>query len=129
MDDRLPLVRDVLDKQVFDVNAQKAGKVDGIVLTLRANRPPRVTAIEIDAKTAWRRVHPALGRWLAALQRRLAPEGVEPTRIGFEHVVKSGIDVFVDVDAGRTNVYAWERWLKQHFVDRIPGGNRGPKSE
>jgi hypothetical protein len=37
----LPLVRDVLDKQVLDPDKCKIGKVDGILLQLRANRPPR----------------------------------------------------------------------------------------
>ncbi len=127
MDDALALVRDVLDKQVFDVNQQKLGKVDGIVLMLRRNRPPRVMAIEIDPKTAWRRVHPRLGHWIDRLQRRLKPGGVEPTRIRFETVVRTGIDVHVDVDGRRTTAYVWETWLKRRFVDRIPGGNRGAK--
>jgi hypothetical protein len=125
--DRFPLVRDVLDKQVFDANRQKLGKVDGIALTLRANRPPRVAAIEIDPRIAWRRVHPALGRWLERLQRWLEPGDGGPTRIRFEQVVGTGIDVHVDIDGARTNAYVWETWLKQRFVDRIPGGNRGAR--
>ena len=124
MDEVLPLVRDVLDKQIFDANGEKLGKVDGIVLTLRANRPPRVTAIETDPKIAWRRIHPALARWIDRLQQRLH-EPVPPTRIPFERVVRTGIDVHVDIDGRRTNAYAWETWLKQRFVDRIPGGKRG----
>ena len=125
MDDALPLVRDVLDKQIFDANGEKLGKVDGIVLTLRANRPPRVAAIENDVKTAWGRVHPALPRWIERVQRWLHAEGVAPTRIPFEQVVRTGIDVHVDIDGTRTNAYVWETWLKQRFVDRIAGGNRG----
>ncbi|HET7216959.1 MAG TPA: hypothetical protein VFJ02_02890 [Vicinamibacterales bacterium] len=127
MADKLHLVRDVLDKQVFDINNQKLGKVDGVILMLRANRPPRVTAIEIDMKTAWRRVHPRIAGWIERLQRWLAPDGAEPTRIRFAHVVKTGIDVYVDIDGNRTNVHYWESWLRRRFVDRIPGGNRGVK--
>lgn len=127
MTDRFPLVRDVLDKQVFDASGRKLGKVDGIALTLRTNRPPRVAAIEIDPRIAWRRVHPALGRWLERLQRWLQPGDDGPTRIRFEQVVGTGIDVHVDIDGARTNAYVWETWLKQRFVDRIPGGNRGAR--
>jgi hypothetical protein len=127
MDDRLPLVRDVLDKQVFDANGQKLGKVDGILLTLPANGPPRVTAIEIDPKTAWRRIHPSLGRWIERLQHWLQPGAGDPTRIGFDRVVGTGIDVHVDIDGKRTNAYVWETWLKRRFVDRIPGGKRGAR--
>jgi hypothetical protein len=127
VDDALPLVRDVLDKQIFDVNGQKMGKVDGIILTLRTRRPPRVTAIETDPTIAWRRVHPGLARWIERLQRWLYGKPVPSTRVRFEHVVKTGIDVHVDIDGSRTNAYAWETWLKQRFVDRIPGGNRGAR--
>ena len=126
-DDALSLVRDVLDKQVFDAGGQKLGKVDGIVLKVRANRPLRVAAVEIDPKTAWRRIHPALGRWIDRLQRRLEPKGAEATRIPFEQVVRTGIDVHVSIDGRRTNAYVWETWLKRRFVDRIPGGNRAPR--
>jgi hypothetical protein len=129
VDDTLPLVRDVLDKQVFDANGERVGKVDGIILTLRANRPPLVTAIEIDVRTAWRRVHPVIARLIEWLQRWLEPGATEPTRIRFEQIVKTGIDVHVDIDAKRTNAYVWETWLRQRFVDRIPGGNRGAKSK
>jgi len=125
--DPLPLVRDVLDKQVFDTNGLKVGKVDGIILTLRSNRAPRVSAIELDMGAAWSRVHPRIGRWIERLQGWLSAERAKPTRIQFEHVVSTGIDVHVDIDANRTNAYVWETWLKRRFVERIPGGRRGNK--
>lgn len=127
MDDTVPLVRDVLDKQIFDANGEKLGKVDGIVLSLRANRPPRVTAIEMDVKIAWRRIHPACARWIERVQQWLHADAVAATRIRFEQVVRTGIDVHVDVDGRRTNAYVWEIWLKRRFVDRIPGGKREVK--
>lgn len=128
MREPLPLIRDVLDKQVTDLNGQRVGKIDGIALQLRQGRPPRVVAIDIDLPTAWRRVHPRLGDWLAALQQWLAPDLAGVTRIRFEHVVKSGIDVQVDIDATKTNAFVWERWLQHHLVARLPGGSgRGEK--
>ena len=48
MGEPLPLVRDVLDKQIYDVNGQKLGKVDGITLLRRVGRPPRVLSLEAD---------------------------------------------------------------------------------
>jgi hypothetical protein len=110
---RLPLVRDVLDKQVYDRNDLKVGKVDGI---------------ELHMPTAWRRLSPRLGRLVERVQRWLAPDLAEPTRIQFEHVVATGIDVKVDIDATRTNAFAWEAWLEKHFVEKLPGGRvRGDK--
>jgi hypothetical protein len=126
----LPLVRDVLDKQVYDANAIKVGKVDGIVLVRRQNRPPRVDVLELHAPTAWRRLSSTVGNWLEAALGWLDPAIAEPTRIRFEHVVKAGIDVEVDIDANRTNAFVAETWLDKHFIELIPGGKRrGSKEE
>jgi hypothetical protein len=125
--DPLPLVADVLDKQIFDRRRQKLGKVDGVIVVPRDGRPPAITAIEADVRTAWRRVHPRAAAMVEWLLRRLRGGGWPATRIEFGRIVRTGIDVHVDVDGGETSAYVWETWLKQHFVDRIPGGRRGEK--
>jgi hypothetical protein len=117
----LALVRDVLDKQIYDANNLRVGKVDGVVLLPRQGRPLRVLAIESDMPTAWRRVSMRVGDWLDRLQQWIAPDVAGPTKILFEHVVKTGIDVNVDIDAKKTNAFAWEIWLRK-AVERIPGG-------
>ena len=122
MIDPLPLVRDVLDKQIYDANDVRLGKVDGVVLVPRRGRPPRVVAIETSMPTAWRRVWRRLGDWIERLQQWLAPELAGPTRIGFERVIHSGIDVNVDIDGRRTNTYVWENWIKKTVVEKLPGG-------
>jgi hypothetical protein len=125
VDDRLLLVRDVLDKQVVDVKECKVGKVDGIVL--RTNRPPRVIAIELDQATLWRRVHHTLGDWVGAFQRMFKPGQFGPTRILFGHVIGAGIDVHLDIDCSHTHALAWEAWLEERVIAKIPGGRRGGK--
>ena len=85
----LPLVRDVLDKQIYDVNHEKVGKVDGIVLIPRQGRPLRIAVLQSDMPTAWRRVWERLGDWVEQLQQKLAPDLANPTRIAFEHVVRA----------------------------------------
>jgi hypothetical protein len=124
----LPLVRDVLDKQIVDPDDCKAGKVDGIILQLRANRPPRVIAMEISQAAAWRRVHHSLGQFAEWLRRKFGPGHEErPPRVLFEHFVRGGIDVHIDMPARRTHALAWEDWLEELVVARIPGGRRGGK--
>jgi hypothetical protein len=127
VDDPLPLVRDVLDKQVLDPGHCKVGKVDGIVLALRAHRPPRVIAIEISQAAAWRRVHRRLGDLASWLRARFEPGQGTPPRILFEHVVGTGIDVYVDVAWKRTRALLWEDWLEERVIAKIPGGRRGGK--
>jgi hypothetical protein len=120
-------VRDVLDKQILDPDDRKIGKVDGIVLALRANRPPRVIAIEISQSAAWRRLHHRLGDLANWLRTKFEPGQERPIRILFEHVVSGGIDVRVDVAAKWTRALAWEDWLEERIIAKIPGGRRGGK--
>jgi hypothetical protein len=117
----MQLVRDVLDEQILDLENQKVGKVDGIVIALRKGRPPRVIALELGTTTLARRLHPRLARWVAAFERRF---GHEPIRIRFEHVVKTGINVTIDIDARRTGALRREDWLRERVVGRIPGAGR-----
>jgi hypothetical protein len=123
----LPLVRDVLDKQVLDPEKRKVGKVDGILLALRANRPPRVMAMEISQATAWRRLHHRLGDVADWLRARFEPGQDRPPRILFEHFVSGGIDVHVGISCSRTRARAWEEWLEEHVIAKIPGGRRDGK--
>jgi hypothetical protein len=87
-----------------------------------------VIAIECDMPTAWRRFWWRAGDWMERLQRWLAPDLVGPTRIRFEHIVRAGVDVEVDIDAKATNAFVWEKWLEDRFIGKLPGGSgRGEK--
>jgi len=125
--DAIPLVRDVLDKQVVDPDDCRVGKVDSIVLMPRANRPPRVLAIEISQTAAWRRVHHRLGDFAEWLRAKFEPGQDRPPRVLFEHVVRTGIDVHIDLPWKRTHALAWEDWLEDRVIAKIPGGRRGGK--
>jgi len=123
----LPLVRDVLDKQVLDPDKCKIGKVDGILLQLRANRPPRVMAMEISQSSAWRRLHHRLSDIADWLRTKFEPGQGARAHILFDHFIRGGIDVHVDVPGKRTRALAWEDWLEERVIARIPGGRRGGK--
>ena len=127
MDEPRPLVRDVLDKQVLDPDGCKVGKVDGIVLQSRANRPPRVIAMEISQSAAWRQVYRRLGDLADWLRARFEPGQNRPPRILFDHFVRGGIDVHIDIPWKRTRALVWEDWLEDRLIARIPGGRRGGK--
>jgi hypothetical protein len=114
----------VLDNQIHDDQDRKVGKVDGIVIALRKGRPPRVIALELGVVTLARRVHHRLGDWVARMEHRHGLAKSDPVRIRFEHVVKTGIDVQVNVDGNRTGALKWEDWLREHVVGHIPGSQR-----
>ena len=126
------LVRDLLDNQVLDARNRRMGKVDGIVLILRKNRPPRVAAIELGMPTLLARISKRLGRFAARMERRWGITDGRPVRIPLEKIGGIGIDVRVDVDADGTTVYDWERWLCRVLIERIPvpgGGSDAPKAD
>jgi sporulation protein YlmC with PRC-barrel domain len=112
------LVADVLDKQLVDKKKKKLGKVDGLVIVLREGKAPRVGYIECGAAVWARR----LGRWCErvalALNRRLGVRDKPRYRIPWSKVTKVDIEVVVDVD--ETPLLAWETWLREHVVGRIP---------
>lgn len=113
----LDLARDVLDKQLLDRDGRPFGKVDGIVLELRDDAPPRVAALEVGAATRIAR----LPRWIARWVRPLATRA-RATRISKDAVMAVAKDIRVDVDATRTAAWRVERWLVERVVARIPGG-------
>ena len=119
------LVHDVLDAQLMDCKQQKMGRVDGLVIELRDDEPPRVAELLVGGSVLAERI----GRWMVALTgalSRLLRIEAEVTRIPFERVRVIGSCVELDLDARSTNTLRTERWLDEHIVCRIPGG-AGPE--
>jgi hypothetical protein len=106
----VPLVRDVLDAQVMDRNQRPMGKVDGIVLELHGDGPPRVAWLVVDCVSAWRRLGERFGRWAQRLQ---AMWGGGPYRFHWRQIRGLSTHVEVDVDAQRTAAFALERRLRK----------------
>ena len=116
----IDLVRDVLDTQVLGREKRPLGKVDGIGLELREGAAPRVAYLEIDSVTAWRRLGPRFGCWEAKLASRWQ-RAAHPYRFTWSQVRDFGIDIEIDVDVERLPPFDLEHWLREKFVDRIPG--------
>ena len=117
----IDLGRQVLDQQLVDRNGLNMGKVDGIALELRDGKPARVAAVLTGGHLLSRRLHPRIERWVRKLTRRLAPSRVEPVRIPWPQVKKIGVDVKLDLEAEHTTAFAWEHWVRDHIIGRIPG--------
>lgn len=115
------VIRDVLDNQLVDRNQRKMGKVDGIVAELRDGQPPRLAYIEVGMPTLARRLHPQCQRLVTAVQSRWGAKRGESFRIPWSKVRDVGIDVEVDVEAEETPALAYEHWLRDNIIRRIPG--------
>jgi sporulation protein YlmC with PRC-barrel domain len=111
----------LLDQQVVDRKGELMGRVDGILLELREGKPPRVAHLVIGGCTAARRVNSRLAAWLLRWRRRWGPKEDQPLKVPWSRVLKVGIDVKVDLDAESTPALAWEHWVRDRIIGRIPG--------
>ncbi|WP_027164010.1 hypothetical protein [Mesorhizobium sp. WSM1293] len=118
----MKLLRDLLDKQVVDREQVKIGKVDGLVAQLRPGKPPQIIAIELGSITLARRLGARPGRWIARLAVKLGgTQHGEPHRVAWRKVKDIGIDIEFDIDVRETSIFAWQDWLRDHIIGRIPG--------
>jgi hypothetical protein len=117
----LDLARDCLDNRLLDRLGAPIGRVDSIVLAQDGRGPPRVVAIEAGMTARARRVHPRIGRWAARMARRFGhPEGGLHRR-AWQSLSWHGRDCISSLEAAGAPTRAWERWLRDHVIGRIPG--------
>ncbi len=64
----------------------KMGKVDGLIMVLRKDQPPRLAYIELGMGTLADRLHPRLGEWVEALGRKWGPRQGKPFRVPWSKV-------------------------------------------
>lgn len=117
----MDLIRDVLDNQLVDREGRKLGRVDGIVVELRQGLPPKLAYLESGFPVLAHRIHPRLADWTRAVQQRWGAKRSQPIQIPWSKVKDVGIDVDVDVDAAETGALAYELWLREKIIGRIPG--------
>lgn len=118
----MDVVRDLLDKAVVDRHGREMGRVDGLILEIRPGAPPRVSAIELGPAVLAYRVHPVLGRWVAALEHALGIDHDRPVRIAVNRILDIADHVRADVAAGDTAAGTVEQRLRA-WLRRIPGSS------
>ena len=116
------LVSEVLDEQLCDSKGKPAGRVDGIVLELRDDKPPRVAYVEVSPITFLSRLSRRLAWWYAPHDRRFGEGRGVPFRIPWTRLTRSGPSLQMDIDSEATPIVAVEDWLRRHIVEHIPGG-------
>jgi len=116
----MDLFRDCLDEPVVDRNKKRVGRVDGIILELEPDRPPRVAYIEVGVITLADRVSPWLRTKIIAAMRKLGI-GSDRYRIPWGKLLVGVNEVSVDVEAKETPALELELWLRKNLIGRIPG--------
>jgi hypothetical protein len=125
---QLDLIRDVLDKQLVDADGIEMGRVDGIVVTAVRGEQPSIEYVELGFVVLAERLHWRLAKLVERLRRwsvRATPrESIFWTKV--EDVDRHRIKV--DVKAENTAAFDWEKWLRRHVVEHLPGG-KGSEQE
>lgn len=115
------LVRDLLDQPVVDRNGRAMGRVDGIALDVRADGPPRVVSVAIGPAVLGARIHPVVGRWVAAVEQACGLAGGRPVEIAMSRVSLTAHDeVRADCAIGETAAATVEQRVRG-WIRRIPG--------
>ena len=116
------LVAEVLDQELCDSRGRPAGRVDGIVLEIRDDRPPRVAYVEVSPITFVSRLSRRVAIWYANKDRHFGDKRGVPFRVPWSRLTLSGPSLKMDLDAEATPILAVEQWLRRHIVEKIPGG-------
>ena len=115
------LTADVLDEQIQDSKCEKAGRIDGIVLTIDGDGPPKLAYVEVSPITLLSRLNHRLAEWYARFDRRFGPERGKPFRLPWSRLTREGVSYRMDLDVNATPINDLETWLRDHVVERIPG--------
>jgi hypothetical protein len=116
----MDIARDILDKSAVDRNGREMGRVDGILLETVDGQPPRIAGLLIGPAALGDRLHPRLGQWIRAIERRVSLPDDRPVWITFDQIDDIATAIKLRVSAGDTSVGAIERRLRT-WVLKIPG--------
>lgn len=115
------VVRDVLDKRIMGNDRIQLGRVDGIALEFPEGRQPRLVRLEIGGEILALRV----ARWLVPptvwLRNTFGPKRSARVRVDWKHVKRMGRDIHLDIAADDTEALAWEHWMADRIIARVPG--------
>ncbi len=117
----MDVARDLLDKMVVDRNDRDMGRVDDIVVEMEAGRPPKIASILIGASVLGERLHPAIGRWAATLERWIGVARERPVRIDAGEIDQIDRAVRLRLSIGETEAAAVESLVRRWLL-HIPGG-------
>lgn len=117
MDDRILLMRDVVDNQIVDVHGARVTKVAGVEAEVPDDgSEPVVRNLLVGPEPLSRRINGLLA-WL--LQRLTG--GRRTVRIPWDDVAEVGPDVCLRAEAEATGATHAEDWVREHIVRFIPG--------
>src|SRR4051812_45098555 len=116
------LVRDVLDKRLLDRDGTIIGRVDGLIIETDGSSQPRVTGLTIGGPPLFARI----GQWAVSLAKFLGahwgPKRRSSVHIPWSEIDHFGRDVKLTISCRDNDAMAWESWIDNHIIMKIPGG-------
>jgi hypothetical protein len=123
------LVRDLLDNQLVDNEKRHLGRIDGIVIHVARGKQPRVIYLESGALVLARRLGPRWERFAAFMTRHFGVRKNPVFRLPWNTVTKAGLDIHIDIDGVKSDAFAWEHYLDEHLIGRLPFAHEQIKEE
>jgi hypothetical protein len=118
----------LLDRQILDADSMMTGKVDDLEFEQSNEAEPYATAILSGLGALAPRLGGRLGRWFAAVHRRLHPDPEPgPARISFGVVRRITNHVELTVRREDLENQELEVWVRDHVIAHIPGASHAPE--
>lgn len=121
MNERVEIIRELLDKQLVDSDETKMGRADGIVLEVDGDKQPRIDHLELGFTVLARRLGPRAERWFEAIRKSSVRKSARQIVPWSKVQDVTQYEIKLDLKAMETPAFAWERWLRDNVVAKIPG--------
>jgi len=121
--------RELLDHQLIDRDGMLCGNVDDVELEIVDGQLPRVTALLNGPGVLAGRIGGRVALGLGELHRRLHPTLDGQARIPISDVAEIGSAVRLNVGRDELDGGAFEVWVRDHIIARIPGDRHVPPPE
>ncbi|TYB38441.1 hypothetical protein FXF50_08425 [Micromonospora sp. AP08] len=122
---RIQLDKQLLDRQIVDVDGRLVGRVDDIAFAVDEEGYPYVDCLLTGQAALGLRIGGRIGRILTAVADRFtdAPP-VPPRRVALTQIDRVDSVVRLRCPAADLPPSPVESWLRRHLIDRIPGADR-----
>ncbi|WBB71487.1 hypothetical protein O7602_17220 [Micromonospora sp. WMMD1128] len=122
---RVQLAKQLLDRQIVDVEGRLVGRVDDVAFAVNDEGYPYVDCLLTGQGALGQRVGGRIGRLLVAVADRFTEDPpVPPRRVPLASVARVDSAVRLRCRAAELPPSPVETWLRQHLIERIPGAYR-----
>ncbi|RIV37720.1 hypothetical protein [Micromonospora radicis] len=122
---RIQVSRQLLDRQLVDVDGRLVGKVDDVEFALDADGVPYLRTLLTGPGALGLRVGGRIGRMLVLTAERFVTDRpMVPLRIPYGLVDRVDSAVWLRIRAEQLPTSPVEEWLRRHLIGRIPGAGR-----